>query len=219
MSSFLDSIMSLFSPKKVDNTPDPVVGLTPTNLQEYKPMAVPTPEAAAQQQAPKVAPIGDKLTLKNIQTAHPKVKEDLGQVYAEIVAKVFGRAHCRFIYVLRTMDEQAALYAQGRTTPGSIVTKALAGLSTHNYGMACDTVLILDGKTASWDTKTDFNGDGKPTWHVIVEIFKAHGWEWGGDWASFPDLPHFQKTLGHKPSDLLAMYKAGNVDAQGYVNI
>lgn len=38
----------------------------------------------------------------------------------------------------RTMEEQAALYAIGRTSPGKVVTKAKAGQSYHNYGLAFD---------------------------------------------------------------------------------
>jgi peptidoglycan L-alanyl-D-glutamate endopeptidase CwlK len=37
-------------------------------------------------------------------------------------------------------------------------------------------------ETASWDIKTDFDGDGKADWMEIVAIFKRYGFEWGGDW-------------------------------------
>lgn len=47
---------------------------------------------------------------------------------------------------LRDDEEQAALYAQGRTTPGKIVTKAQPGQSAHNYGLALDFVPLLAGK-------------------------------------------------------------------------
>ena len=40
----------------------------------------------------------------------------------------------------RTMEEQAALYAKGRTAGGKIVTKAKPGQSYHNYGLAFDWV-------------------------------------------------------------------------------
>ena len=38
----------------------------------------------------------------------------------------------------RTMAQQAKLYAQGRSTHGAIVTKAPAGSSPHNFGLAAD---------------------------------------------------------------------------------
>jgi len=89
----------------------------------------------------------------------------------------------------------------------------------------CDIVLLLDKdgsgtyESASWDTKTDFDADHISDWLEIVAIFKKHGWTWGGDWAGFKDLPHFEKTFGHKPSDLLIAYKSGKKDAEGYVLI
>ncbi len=46
----------------------------------------------------------------------------------------------------RSFEEQAAIYAQGRTIPGPIRTKAQAGLSYHNYGLATDWGYFIDGK-------------------------------------------------------------------------
>jgi peptidoglycan L-alanyl-D-glutamate endopeptidase CwlK len=119
---------------------------------------------------------------------------------------------CRFSYTLRTFAEQDALYAQGRTKSGKVVTNAKGGQSYHNYGLAVDIVLIrdMDGngsfETASWDTNLDADNDGQSDWMEAVAIFKRHGWEWGGDWK-FTDMPHFQKTFGKSISWL---QKTGN---------
>ena len=43
-------------------------------------------------------------------------------------------------FTYRSPATQAALYAQGRTTPGRVVTNARAGESFHNYGLAFDVV-------------------------------------------------------------------------------
>jgi len=94
---------------------------------------------------------------------------------------------------LRTYDEQNALYAQGRTKPGKKVTNAAAGQSVHNYGFAVDIVLIIDGKTASWDVKSDWDGDKVADWDECVRVFAKYGWSWGGNWTSFKDMPHFEK--------------------------
>ena len=32
-------------------------------------------------------------------------------------------------------------------------------MSYHNYGLAIDIVLIIDGKSASWEIKKDFDGE------------------------------------------------------------
>lgn len=167
----------------------------------------------------------DPATLTRIETAHPKVREELKTMYAEMCAALTGKAMLRFAYVIRTFAEQAALYAQGRTAPGKVVTKAPAGLSIHNYGLAFDIVLLVDKdgngtfESASWETKVDFDGDGIADWMEVVAIAKKYGWVWGGDWRGFVDLPHFEKTFGHKPSDLLALYTAGKKDAAGFVTI
>ena len=42
----------------------------------------------------------------------------------------------------RTYDEQAELYAQGRTKPGPKVTNSPPGYSWHNFGVAWDFVVF-----------------------------------------------------------------------------
>ena len=165
----------------------------------------------------------DSISIKRIQTAHPIIREELFEIFGLINKALSGKAKCRLSYVLRTFPEQAELYAQGRTKPGKIVTKAPAGLSMHNYGLACDIVLLLDrdgdGKftEASWDTKGDYDGDKKADWMEIVEIFRQFGWTWGGDWNNnmrsddeqFLDFPHFEKKVkGLSVRDLLALHNA-----------
>lgn len=83
----------------------------------------------------------------------------------------------------RTFAEQDALYAQGRTKPGSIVTNAKGGQSNHNYGVAVDFAIdtIDDGKIDSWQPSA-----------LVVNMMKRRGFDWGGDWKSFTDLPHFE---------------------------
>lgn len=164
----------------------------------------------------------DQVTLDRIKLLHPKVQEEALAIYKEIFAALKGKAMCRFSYTLRTFAEQDALYAQGRTKPGAIVTKAAGGLSLHNYGLAIDIALCVDKdgngsfETSSWDTKSDFDGDGKSDWMEVVTIFKQYGWEWGGDWK-FIDKPHFQKTFGRSVRDLLALYNSKKVDAKNFV--
>jgi peptidoglycan L-alanyl-D-glutamate endopeptidase CwlK len=159
----------------------------------------------------------DEKTLERIKLLHPKLRTEVSLIYDEIVAALSGKAICRFSYTLRTFGEQDALYAQGRTKPGAKVTNAKGGQSYHNYGLAIDIVLLI-GNSASWDTKSDFDGDGKSDWQEVVAIFKRHGWEWGGDWK-FLDMPHFQKTLGKSIVDLQKLIKLNKVDKDGFVLI
>lgn len=166
----------------------------------------------------------DQKTLERIQLLHPKLRDEAVELYDEIVASLTGSAICRFAYTLRTFAEQDALFAQGRSKPGKIVTNAKGGQSYHNYGLAIDIVLLTDKdkngtfETASWDLKTDFDGDKKADWMEVVQIFKRYGYEWGGDWK-FVDAPHFQKSFGKSIYELKALHTAGKVDKNGFVLI
>ncbi len=148
----------------------------------------------------------DKITQERLALLHPKVREDVTKVINEIEKALTGRAQIRIVQGLRTIPEQDALYAQGRTKPGKIVTNARGGSSYHNYGLAVDFALLIDGKTISWDMKTDWDGDKVADWTEVVKIFQKYGWEWGGNWKSLKDYPHFQKTFGYTISDLRIKY-------------
>jgi len=90
---------------------------------------------------------------------------------------------------LRTWDEQDALYAKGRTLAPLgkpyTVTDAKGGQSFHNFGLAFDIVVLDSVGKADWD-------DTHPSWKRSAEIGKSLGLEWGGDWKSRKDMPHFQ---------------------------
>ena len=131
----------------------------------------------------------DKITLDRIQLLHPKLRTEVEHIYrSQIVPALSGRAICRFAYTLRTFAEQDALFAQGRTrlfdANGKrlgVVTQAKGGQSIHNYGLALDIVLLVDKdkngtfESASWDDKTDFDGDRTADWMEVVNIFKKNG--------------------------------------------
>jgi peptidoglycan L-alanyl-D-glutamate endopeptidase CwlK len=116
---------------------------------------------------------------------------------------------------LRTIDEQNALYAQGRTKPGSIVTNAKGGSSFHNYGLAIDFAILTDKdgngsfEDLSWDIKRDNDKDGTADWLEVVKVFEAAGWSWGGKWSSIKDYPHLEKTFGYTWRQLLEKYNSG----------
>ena len=103
----------------------------------------------------------------------------------------------------RSVAEQDALYAQGRTTKGSIVTNArgTSYSSMHQWGVAFD-VIRNDGKGAYNDSDNWFS--------KVAKIGKSLGLEWGGDWTSPVDKPHFQiPQWGSTPTKLKKLY--GNV--------
>lgn len=88
---------------------------------------------------------------------------------------------------LRDAESQNALYAQGRTKPGKIVTNAKAGQSWHNWACAFDFVPIKNGK-AMWNDTATFTRCG--------EIAESAGLEWAGRWKRFRELAHCQYTGG-----------------------
>lgn len=155
----------------------------------------------------------DTITLARIELLHPKLRTEAKEIYSDIFKALKGRATVRFTHTLRTIAEQDALYAQGRSKPGKKVTNAKGGQSYHNFGMAIDICLILDRKEVSWDTLKDYDGDKIPDWMEVVAIFKTRGWEWGGDFKSIKDAPHFQKTFGYTTAKLKAMIKGGGYPA------
>ena len=83
---------------------------------------------------------------------------------------------------VRTLAEQAALYAQGRTTPGDIVTKARPGESFHNVRRAIDVVPLVGGK-AIWTSMF---------WEEIGRLGENQGFVWGGTFRTRKDKPHFE---------------------------
>jgi peptidoglycan L-alanyl-D-glutamate endopeptidase CwlK len=83
---------------------------------------------------------------------------------------------------LRTYDEQNDLYAQGRTKPGRIVTNARGGFSNHNFGIAFD-VGVFEGSQYL---------DESPKYKAVGVLGMDLGLEWGGNWKTIQDEPHFQ---------------------------
>lgn len=158
----------------------------------------------------------DQVTLNRIEEIHPVLRAELGQIYKEICEALSGKLGCRFVQVYRSIEYQNELYAQGRTKPGQKVTDAKGGYSYHNHGLGVDFCLTNDknndGKITSdeivWDRNTDIDGDSLKDWIEVVNVFKKYGWVWGDRWN---DYPHFEKSFGYKPSQLLTKYNAGQV--------
>lgn len=162
----------------------------------------------------------DKISEDRIALLHPKLRQECLQIFHECEASLKGRATIRITQGLRTIREQDELYAQGRTKPGKVVTNAKGGSSFHNYGLAVDFTLVVDNKL-NWDINADWDGDKVADWMEIVFIFKKYGWEWGGNWKSLKDYPHFQKTFGYTIGDLKIKYfnKKDFIKGTEYLNL
>ena len=93
----------------------------------------------------------------------------------------------------RDVESQNALYAQGRTSPGKIVTNAKGGQSFHQYRCAVDVVPLVNGKP---------NWDDDALWRKVGKLGEDCGLEWAGNWKSFREYPHFQWLGGLTINDL-----------------
>lgn len=111
----------------------------------------------------------------------PIFRERVEAALEECNARGFDAIHfetCR-------SDELAKLYF----TYGA--SKSPDALHTwHHYGLAVDVI----SKSREWDVYPNQDGTGGDlNWYrTVVEIFEAHGMDWGGHWISFRDFPHFQ---------------------------
>lgn len=142
------------------------------------------------------------LTLEQVKKKSAARLDGLHPVVKQAAELLIERCHARGVPIvitqgLRTIAEQNALYNQGRTLPGLIVTNARGGYSYHNFGLAIDFALLMpDGKNVSWDMRRDGDFDRTFDWLEVVEEAKKIGFEWGGDWKTFKDYPHFEMVFG-----------------------
>ncbi len=125
---------------------------------------------------------------QKLSLVHPRIREALYRILPAM--ETFGHPMTVFEGV-RSPGRQAALYAQGRTRPGKIVTN-VDGLDpskcTHfaqadGFGHAVDCVFLVDGGP-SWDPNLP--------WQVYGAMVRALGLTWGGDWPHLRDFPHLE---------------------------
>lgn len=145
------------------------------------------------------------MTMRNISQLHPDLQKKVIKLQEECKKQgiIIGIGEC-----FRTVAEQDALYAKGRTKPGNKVTNAQGKTysSMHQWGVAFDFYLKMDvdkdGKTSD-----DAFNNATGLFNKAGTIGKKLGLEWGGDWKSIKDLPHFQlPNWGSTASKLKSAY-------------
>lgn len=149
----------------------------------------------------------------NIATLHVMVRPYI----RALIEKAAGQGIIiKVISAMRTYAEQDKLYAKGRTAPGKRVTNAKGGYSNHNFGIAVD-ITIFKGSTDPEQAKTPVWES--PLYKVVGSIGMDLGLDWGGNWTSFKDEPHFQLrpiwAVGMKESAMLTELrrrKAAGID-------
>lgn len=140
-------------------------------------------------------------TEASILTLHPKAQE-LARVSVKTILDAGISA--RIISGTRTYAEQNKLFAKGRFgNPPPIVTNARGGQSNHNFGIAWDIgIFAANGAYLG----------NSPLYQKAGQIISSAGianLEWGGNWTSFVDRPHYQHRTGLKISEVREKFEAG----------
>lgn len=124
---------------------------------------------------------------RNIDDLLPQVRE---RVKTWLDACLLKDVHILVYCTYRSAAEQADLYAQGRTAPGSIVTNAGPYFSWHNFRRAVDAIPLRAGKPMwKYDASTF-------EWQTYADEAEKAGLEWAGRWKSFKEYDHVQFTEG-----------------------
>lgn len=165
------------------------------NAPSPKPAAAPVKPVPTAEESSVVAFKLDERSAKTIATLFPELRERAAKL-VELAAK--EDITIKIISGLRSYEEQDELYAQGRTKPGKVVTKAKGGQSWHNHGCAFD-VGVFEGSS--------YLGES-PHYKTVGELGESIGLEWGGRWK-FKDDPHFQDANGKTLAQAQALHKKG----------
>jgi len=128
---------------------------------------------------------------RDVNDLHPAVKRGAIELVRRMSEKGYSVG---FSSTYRDIERQNDIYAQGRTKPGNVITKAKGGQSMHNYKLAFDIYKNIKGQ--EWADSSFFKTAG--------QIWSEMGGQWGGSWTGFVDTPHFEFTNGLSLSQLQA---------------
>lgn len=86
------------------------------------------------------------------------------------------------------------------------VTNARGGQSNHNFGIAWDVGIFVGGQYY-----TGRNAAENKAYADLAKLIKPAlpDIEWGGDWVSFKDAPHYQLKTGRSVAQVRALFEAG----------
>lgn len=142
----------------------------------------------------------DAISIARLSTVHTALRDKINNLASVLPFEI------RVTQALRSWNEQSALYEQGRSLPGNIVTNAQPGHSWHNFGLAVD-IVPMGATGPDWNIN-------HPDWKTIHSSARALGLTCGADFRTFPDWPHLQLTgrFPDSPDDeVRQLYKDGGI--------
>lgn len=138
------------------------------------------PAPAISEAALAAEPVAVKIPYSNQIIVSVLAKDDLEKIFKEIEETGY---QLRDVKTVRPV------------TPGRF--------SWHSYGLAVDInpkqnpcLSCGDQESLDWPGGAWVAGKNGALTKQVVDIFKKHGWCWGGDWCSKKDYMHFSKPIG-----------------------
>lgn len=140
----------------------------------------------------------DQRTEGNIATLLPKAQVMARKFLSAAQAMPFG---VKILSGTRSYAEQDALFAKR-----PVVTKARGGSSNHNFGIAWDVGIFVNGHYYTGATKAEEQ--------AYVDLAKAvlpqvPGIDWGGNWRTIMDRPHYELSTGKTVAQCRALLESG----------
>ncbi len=146
----------------------------------------------------------DPRSEKNIATVLPAMQVAARKILGmALTRKTATGITCQIISGTRTYAEQNVLFKQRPK-----VTNAAGGQSNHNFGIAIDVGLFRNGNYLTGAGKGD-----EQAYIDLAQAVKAQvpGIEWGGDWKSIVDRPHYQLATGKTLAQVRTLFEAGKL--------
>lgn len=145
----------------------------------------------------------DARSERHLSTLHIKAQERARKFMKDASQ---GSFRCSIISGTRSYREQNALFAQGRYgNPGPIVTRSRGGFSDHNFCIAWDIGLFdRTGKYLTGATVAEVKA-----YQDVGSSVDLTDLEWGGNWTSFVDRPHYQLKIRQGPSAVRSLFELG----------
>lgn len=145
----------------------------------------------------------DSASESNIITLIPRAQIE-ARKFMKIVKE--NNVDIRILSGTRTYEEQDNLYHHGRNGDKQpVITNARGGQSNHNFGIAWDIGVF--------DNNGNYIENDKPYKSFAAVVLPLlSSLEWGGNWISFKDYPHYQlKSVSEKVAVVRRLFEEGSV--------